>query len=138
MAKLMNRSKGRPQLNTDVSFMIPPRSRFFTTSRNQKLGSQIWSMVVFTVCLSSLAEPGLMAVFDRSLFDEIKVAMDDKLTRAAEDPLIKQDENLQLEQDVIVPLAASRKVYVFETTDFWRQMKTAACVPLTQVPLNWS
>jgi mannose-1-phosphate guanylyltransferase len=55
--------------------------------------------------------------------------MDDKLTRAAEDPLIKQDENLQLEQDVIVPLAASRKVYVFETTDFWRQMKTAAYVP---------
>jgi hypothetical protein len=54
--------------------------------------------------------------------------MDDKLTRAAEDPLIKQDENLQLEQDVIVPLAASRKVYVFETTDFWRQMKTAAYV----------
>jgi mannose-1-phosphate guanylyltransferase len=70
----------------------------------------------------------LIAVFDRSLFDEIKVAMDDKLTRAAEDPLIKQDENLQLEQDVIVPLAASRKVYVFETTDFWRQMKTAAYV----------
>ena len=55
--------------------------------------------------------------------------MDDKLTRAAEDPLIKQDENLQLEQDVIVPLAAARKVYVFETTDFWRQMKTAAYVP---------
>ena len=70
----------------------------------------------------------LIAVFDRSLFDEIKVAMDDKLTRAAEDPLIKQDENLQLEQDVIVPLAAARKVYVFETTDFWRQMKTAAYV----------
>jgi len=74
-----------------------------------------------------------MTVFDRSLFDEIKVAMDDKLTRAAEDPLIKQDENLQLEQDVIVPLAASRKVYVFETTDFWRQMKTAAYVPSSLV-----
>lgn len=59
--------------------------------------------------------------------------MDDKLTRAAEDPLIKQDENLQLEQDVIVPLAASRKVYVFETTDFWRQMKTAAYVPSSLV-----
>jgi hypothetical protein len=79
----------------------------------------------------------LIAVFDRSLFDEIKVAMDDKLTRAAEDPLIKQDENLQLEQDVIVPLAASRKVYVFETTDFWRQMKTAAYVP-SLFTLSWA
>jgi len=57
--------------------------------------------------------------------------MDSKLARAAEDPLVKQDENLQLEQDVIVPLAASRKVYVHETTDFWRQMKTAAYVPFT-------
>jgi mannose-1-phosphate guanylyltransferase len=60
------------------------------------------------------------------LFDEIKIAMDDKLARAAEDPLVKQDENLQLEQDVIVPLVAGRKIYVYETTDFWRQMKTAA------------
>lgn len=67
-----------------------------------------------------------LPVFDRSLFDEIKIAMDDKLARAAEDPLVKQDENLQLEQDVIVPLAAGRKIYVHETTDFWRQMKTAA------------
>jgi NDP-sugar pyrophosphorylase family protein len=63
--------------------------------------------------------------------------MDDKLTRAAEDPLIKQDENLQLEQDVIVPLAASRKVYVFETTDFWRQMKTAAYFP-SLFSLGWA
>jgi mannose-1-phosphate guanylyltransferase len=88
-------------------------------------------MVVSTVCPFSVCQHELMSVFDRSLFDEIKVAMDDKLTRAAEDPLIKQDENLQLEQDVIVPLAASRKVYVFETTDFWRQMKTAAYIPST-------
>jgi hypothetical protein len=79
----------------------------------------------------------LIAVFDRSLFEEIKVAMDDKLSRAAEDPLIKQDENLQLEQDVIVPLAASRKVYVFETTDFWRQMKTAAYFP-SLFSLGWA
>lgn len=55
--------------------------------------------------------------------------MDNKMARAAEDPLVKQDENLQLEQDVIVPLAAARKIYVHETTDFWRQMKTAAYVP---------
>jgi mannose-1-phosphate guanylyltransferase len=96
-------------------------------------------MVVYTVCPLFLfsGSKELMTVFDRSLFDEIKVAMDDKLTRAAEDPLIKQDENLQLEQDVIVPLAASRKVYVFETTDFWRQMKTAAYVP-SLFALGWA
>jgi mannose-1-phosphate guanylyltransferase len=68
----------------------------------------------------------LIVVFDKSLFDEIKTAMDDKSTRAAEDPLIKQDEMLRLEQDVIAPLAASRKMYVYQTKDFWRQVKTAA------------
>lgn len=73
-------------------------------------------------------------MFDKSLFDEIKVAMDNKIARAAEDPLVKQDENLQLEQDVIVPLAAARKIYVHETTDFWRQMKTAAYVIIRLYP----
>ena len=101
-------------------------------SRNPMRGFQTWSTAVSTVsplihlltfrlCLLTS-----LAVFDKSLFDEIKVAMDDKMARAAEDPLVKQDENLQLEQDVIVPLAAARKIYVHETTDFWRQMKTAA------------
>jgi len=67
-----------------------------------------------------------MIVFDKSLFDEIKIAMDDKTTRAAEDPLVKPDEILRLEQDVIAPLAAAKKMYVHETKDFWRQVKTAA------------
>ena len=52
--------------------------------------------------------------------------MDDKQARAAEDPLVKPDEILRLEQDVIVPLAAAKKMYVYETKDFWRQIKTAA------------
>jgi mannose-1-phosphate guanylyltransferase len=65
-------------------------------------------------------------VFDRSLFDEIKVAMDEKNARAAQDPMVKPDEILRLEQDVIVPLAAAKKMYVYETSNFWRQMKTAA------------
>ena len=43
-----------------------------------------------------------------------------------EDPLVKPDEILRLEQDVIVPLAAAKKMYVYQTKDFWRQMKTAA------------
>jgi mannose-1-phosphate guanylyltransferase len=33
---------------------------------------------------------------------------------------------LRLEQDVIAPLAAARRMYVYETKDFWRQIKTAA------------
>lgn len=65
-------------------------------------------------------------MFDRSLFDEIKVAMDEKNARAAQDPMVKPDEILRLEQDVIVPLAAAKKMYVYETSNFWRQMKTAA------------
>ena len=44
----------------------------------------------------------------------------------SEDPLVQIDENLQLEQDVFVPLSAARKLYVYETKDFWRQIKTAA------------
>ena len=68
----------------------------------------------------------LIKVFDKSLFDEIKAAMDDKTARAAEDPLVKQDEILRLEQDVIAPLAAAKKMYVYQTSDFWQQVKTAA------------
>lgn len=69
---------------------------------------------------------GGVYLFDKSLFDEIKAAMDDKTARAAEDPLVKQDEILRLEQDVIAPLAAAKKMYVYQTSDFWQQVKTAA------------
>ncbi|KAK8854716.1 hypothetical protein IAR55_003455 [Kwoniella newhampshirensis] len=75
--------------------------------------------------ISNMVNGGVY-LFDKSLFDEIKVAMDEKTARAAEDPLIKPDEILRLEQDVIVPLAAAKKMYVYECKDFWRQMKTAA------------
>ncbi|KAK6910735.1 mannose-1-phosphate guanylyltransferase [Kwoniella mangroviensis CBS 10435] len=69
---------------------------------------------------------GGVYLFDKSLFDEIKIAMDEKTARAAEDPLVKPDEILRLEQDVIVPLAAAKKMYVYQCKDFWRQIKTAA------------
>ncbi|WVQ71947.1 hypothetical protein IAR50_001489 [Cryptococcus sp. DSM 104548] len=69
---------------------------------------------------------GGVYLFDKSLFDEIKVAMDEKTARAAADPLVKPDEILRLEQDVIVPLAAAKKMYVHQTKEFWRQIKTAA------------
>ncbi|RXK41105.1 mannose-1-phosphate guanylyltransferase [Tremella mesenterica] len=71
---------------------------------------------------------GGVYLFDRSLFDEIKEAMADKTARAAEDPLVQPDDmqKLALETDVIVPLAASKKMYVYQCKDFWRQIKTAA------------
>lgn len=37
-----------------------------------------------------------------------------------------QDGNkLRLEQDLLRPLAQARKLFVYETKDFWRQIKTA-------------
>jgi mannose-1-phosphate guanylyltransferase len=44
----------------------------------------------------------------------------------SEDPLVHSDEMLRLEQDVIVPLTAAKKMYIYQTKEFWRQMKTAA------------
>lgn len=32
---------------------------------------------------------------------------------------------LRLEQDLLRPLAQARKLFVYETKDFWRQIKTA-------------
>jgi hypothetical protein len=41
------------------------------------------------------------------------------------DPLSPQGEELRLEQDVLAPLAAGKKLYVYMTTSFWRQIKSA-------------
>jgi hypothetical protein len=35
------------------------------------------------------------------------------------------DGELRLEQDILAPLSQSKKLYVFETKDFWRQIKSA-------------
>lgn len=43
-----------------------------------------------------------------------------------QDPFSQSTEILRLEQDVIAPLAQAKKMYVYETTDFWKQIKTAA------------
>lgn len=54
----------------------------------------------------------------------------------SEDPFGEQDDLLRLEQDVIVPLAASRKMFVYESADFWRQIKTAgSAVPASALYL---
>jgi mannose-1-phosphate guanylyltransferase len=45
--------------------------------------------------------------------------------RPSPDPLSPQGEELRLEQDVLAPLAAGRKLYVYMTKSFWRQIKAA-------------
>lgn len=65
-------------------------------------------------------------MFDKAVFDSIKVAMDEKTARASLNPLSPSDEKLQLEENVIAPLSAARKMTVFVCTEPWRQIKTAA------------
>ncbi|CAH7687817.1 nucleotide-diphospho-sugar transferase [Phakopsora pachyrhizi] len=64
-------------------------------------------------------------LFDKSIFDEIKAAMDLKMKQNADDPLRPQDDQLRLEQDVIAPLADRGKLYVYETKSSWKQIKSA-------------
>ena len=75
---------------------------------------------------------GGVYLFDKSIFDEIKGAMDEKVRKAAEDPLLsldqEDDDQLRLEQDVIAPLASEKKLYVFMSPGYWRQIKSAGCV----------
>jgi hypothetical protein len=35
------------------------------------------------------------------------------------------DGELRLEQDILAPLSQSKKLFVYETKDFWRQIKSA-------------
>ncbi|KAM0750988.1 mannose-1-phosphate guanyltransferase [Meredithblackwellia eburnea MCA 4105] len=75
---------------------------------------------------------GGIYLFDKSIFEEIRTAMDAKLKKAAEDPTLPQDDQLRLEQDVISPLAAQKKLYVYQTLSPWVQIKSAA----SAIPAN--
>lgn len=72
---------------------------------------------------------GGVYLFDKSIFDEIKVAMDEKTRKVQEDPLsfpdLDDEEQLRLEQDVLAPLASAKKLFVFMTPGYWRQIKSA-------------
>jgi mannose-1-phosphate guanylyltransferase len=37
-------------------------------------------------------------------------------------------EQLRLEQDILQPLAGNKHLFVYETVDFWHQLKTARYV----------
>lgn len=68
---------------------------------------------------------GGIYLFDKSIFDEIKDAMDVRQDKLSRDPLASQDEQLRLEQDVIAPLAASKKLFVYLAQTPWSQLKRA-------------
>ncbi|MBW0505859.1 hypothetical protein O181_045574 [Austropuccinia psidii MF-1] len=74
--------------------------------------------------LSNIINTGVY-LFDKSIFDEIKAAVDLKLKQNSDDPLRPHDDQLRLEQDVIAPLADRGKLYVYETQSLWKPLKTA-------------
>ncbi|ORY88473.1 mannose-1-phosphate guanyltransferase [Leucosporidium creatinivorum] len=75
---------------------------------------------------------GGVYLFDRTIFDEIRLAMEEKVKRNADDPTLPQDDQLRLEQDVIAPLADSKKLYVYQALSPWVQIKSAA----SAIPAN--
>ncbi|KAF9386798.1 Proteasome subunit alpha type-2 [Podila verticillata] len=85
--------------------------------------------------ISNLISCGVY-LFDCAIFDEIRKSLENKKENVETDIYGKevfQDGNkLRLEQDLLRPLAQSRKLFVYETKDFWRQIKTAG----SAVPVN--
>ncbi|KAK3830561.1 MAG: nucleotide-diphospho-sugar transferase [Linnemannia elongata] len=77
--------------------------------------------------ISNLISCGVY-LFDCAIFDEIRKSLENKKGKE-----VFQDGNkLRLEQDLLRPLAQARKLFVYETKDFWRQIKTAG----SAVPVN--
>ncbi|CAB4434384.1 unnamed protein product [Rhizophagus irregularis] len=82
--------------------------------------------------ISDLISCGIY-LFNCDIFNEMKNAMENKQHRVDRDPLVTTDDDkLRLEQDLLRSLAESKKLYVYVTTDFWRQIKTAS----SAVPAN--
>ncbi|KAL7269398.1 hypothetical protein RUND412_007946 [Rhizina undulata] len=86
--------------------------------------------------ISNLINCGVY-LFSSSIFSLIRSAMEDKALRLASDPTLDPSDGdsssvLRLEQDILGPLSDSRRFFVYETRDFWRQIKTAG----SAVPAN--
>ncbi|KAI9592325.1 nucleotide-diphospho-sugar transferase [Syncephalis fuscata] len=62
-------------------------------------------------------------LFDCSVFGEIKKARDTRREELAPGEPIEQ---LRLEQDILQPLAGNQRLFVYETVEFWHQLKTAS------------
>ncbi|KAK9454129.1 nucleotide-diphospho-sugar transferase [Dipodascopsis uninucleata] len=85
--------------------------------------------------ISNLINGGIY-VFDSSIFDVIGDARALRTEQVHDEFMIYDDsdstEILRLEQDILVRLAQMDGFYVYETRDFWRQIKTAG----SAVPAN--
>lgn len=86
--------------------------------------------------ISNLINCGVY-LFSSSIFGLIRTAMEKKAERLAADPTLDPTDDdtssvLRLEQDILGPLSDSRRFFVHETRDFWRQIKTAG----SAVPAN--
>ncbi|CAG8696084.1 10064_t:CDS:2 [Cetraspora pellucida] len=81
--------------------------------------------------ISNLISCGIY-LFDCAIFTEMKKAMQNKANRVDRDQFQMQDDKLRLEQDILRPLTESSKLFVYETTDTWVQVKT----PSSAVPAN--
>lgn len=83
--------------------------------------------------ISSLVNAGVY-LFDQSLFKVIAKAKArrDELLSAQGYPDDLDEDVLRLEQDVLVQFAENGSLYVYETKDFWRQIKEAG----SAVPAN--
>ena len=73
-------------------------------------------------------------IFDESVFGIVRQAMQAKEddSKLVLDPDYDQDDKLRLEQDVLTPLSQTKRMFVYETKGFWRQIKTAG----SAVPAN--
>jgi len=87
--------------------------------------------------ISDLINGGVYLLEAQGFFEATRAAMVRKSQEETEDPYAITDDLLRLEQDVIVPLCDDKKVFVYETSDFWRQIKSAgSALPATALYLN--
>ncbi|KAL0074549.1 nucleotide-diphospho-sugar transferase [Phycomyces blakesleeanus] len=74
-------------------------------------------------------------LFDTAVFGEMRKAIERKKDVHHEESdylWTSSDDRLRLEQDLLRPLSESRKLYVYVTENFWRQIKTAS----SAIPAN--
>ena len=91
--------------------------------------------------ISNLINCGVY-LFSSTVFSLIRTAMDAKADRLASDPNVDPDDGdsssvLRLEQGILGPLANSRRFFVYEMREFWRQIKSAgSAVPASALYLQ--
>ncbi|KAG4306463.1 hypothetical protein PORY_000451 [Pneumocystis oryctolagi] len=73
-------------------------------------------------------------IFDGSVFGQIKesIQLKNEQNKEISNPFFQPDERLRIEQDILSPLSQTKRLFVYETNDFWCQIKTAG----SSVPAN--